>query len=532
MGECSFDSFVDNILQLVAVTDTRVLFEQYIRDNSRQKLTRAQQDNLTRPIDLQASRRVSGQKRCSPGILSPKQLENAVKTLKELAKRFRIQLTPEKQTKTKRTKGESKSLTQPRATTPEVENTKLPGTWVECCLCKKWRYLSDVHDPSLVDVGWNCALSSRKSNQVLDETQGYSQSKNPCDIPQSPIPDESYNDCIYTSFAVGSVVWAKLQGYPEWPAMICYNQAGKYAEFDPITRIATHYYVVFLDPTHSTISRIRAGRLRRYVSGSVQQMKNIKRKFRESLEAAAHEADNALLLQIEDRIEIYGYNFEKRKFRNQGTQNVMNDGERCTKNYAEMPRRLHGEKTMWMKHTATLPNALKKKPRGRPRKQRDEPALLKSVESCARKLHPGTDVTAHRSESTEYLRVKNQSFTVNDTSPDNGSISSSPCPSPSLLQRADDQYLALFRLQGDGHTTTAAKACEVTMDASLFSQRYSQISRQEQQPTPYMRKAMMDLQEYSLSSPGEIIQEAVEPPNKRHFYPIYKIPFHLQLVRT
>ncbi|OON24048.1 hypothetical protein X801_00030, partial [Opisthorchis viverrini] len=51
-------------------------------------------------------------------------------------------------------------------------------------------------------------------------------------------------------------------------------KAGKYAEFDPITRIATHYYVVFLDPTHSTISRIRAGRLRRYVSGSVQQMKN------------------------------------------------------------------------------------------------------------------------------------------------------------------------------------------------------------------------------------------------------------------
>ncbi|GAA49519.1 zinc finger CW-type PWWP domain protein 1 [Clonorchis sinensis] len=529
MGECSFDSFVDNVLQLVAVTDTRVLFEQYIRSDSRQKFTRAQQGNLTRPLDLQTSQRVSGPKRCSSGIMSPKQFENAVK---QLAKHFRVQLTPERQTKPKQTNDKSKSLAQSKATTPEVENTKLPGTWVECCLCKKWRYLSDVHDPSLVDIGWHCALDSRKSNQVLDETPGYSRSTNPCNIPQSPIPEEIYNDCIYTSFAVGSVVWAKLQGYPEWPAMICYNQAGKYAEFDPITRIATHYFVVFLDPTHSTISRIRAGRLRRYCSGSVLQMKNIKRKFRESLEAAAHEADNALLLPIEDRIEIYGYNFEKRKFRNQGIQNVKKDGGRCTKNYAEMPSRLQGEKTMWAKYTATVPDGLKKKPRGRPRKQRDEPALLKSVGSFAKKLHPGTEVAAHRSESTESLRVKNQAFITNDTSHDNGSVSSSPCLSPSLLQRADDQYLALFRPQGDEHTTAAAKACEVPMDASLVSHRYSHISRQEQQPTLYMRQAMLDLQEYSLSFSDETTQEVAEPLNKGHFYLIHKIPFHLQLIRT
>ncbi|TGZ69956.1 hypothetical protein CRM22_003445 [Opisthorchis felineus] len=517
MGEYSFDSFVDNVLQLVAVTDTRVLFEQYIRGNSRQKFTKTQQGNFTRPLDLQTFHRVSGQKRSSPSAISPNEFENAVKTLKELAKHFRLQLTPERQTKPKQTNSKPKSLAQSKATTPEAESTKLPGTWVECCLCKKWRYLSDVHDPSLVDIGWHCALDSRKSNQVLNETPGYSRSSNPCNIPQSPIPDEIYKDCIYTSFAVGSVVWAKLQGYPEWPAMICYNQTGKYAEFDPITRIATHYFVVFLDPTHSTISRVRAGRLRRYVSGSVLQMKNIKRKFRESLEAAAHEADNALLLPIEDRIELYGYNFEKQKFRNGRTHNAMKNGERCTKNYSGMPSRLQDEETVWVKHTTTVPSGLKKKPRGRPRKQRDEPVLLKSAEICAKKLHPGTDVTAHRLNGTEFLRVKNQTFIMNDTSPDN---------------RADDQYLALFRSQGDGHTTTAAKSCEVTLGAFLSSHRYSELSRQEQQSTLYMRQAIMDLQEYSLSSSSETTQEAVEPLNKGHFYLIHKIPFHLQLVRT
>ncbi len=51
--------------------------------------------------------------------------------------------------------------------------------------------------------------------------------------------------------------------------MVDLDAHGRYADYDPVTHMATHYQVVFLDPHAMTIQRLPANRLRRYTSGQL-----------------------------------------------------------------------------------------------------------------------------------------------------------------------------------------------------------------------------------------------------------------------
>ncbi|KAF6776383.1 hypothetical protein AHF37_04301, partial [Paragonimus kellicotti] len=204
------------------------------------------------------------------------------------------------------------------------ESPKLPGTWVECSLCKKWRYLPNVHDPSQVEVNWHCGLSQNATVTTGRERMSLIQIA--CDRPQSPLPDVQEDDCIFTEFAVGSIVWAKLQGYPEWPAMVYYNEKGRYAEYDVNTRDVLHYHVVFLDPTRSTISRVRATKLRRFTPPLEGYLDNVSLRFRKRVAAAVQEAQDALLLPIQERIKAYGYDFYAKA---QNNKKIRKGRRRC-----------------------------------------------------------------------------------------------------------------------------------------------------------------------------------------------------------
>ncbi|VDP80345.1 unnamed protein product [Echinostoma caproni] len=149
---------------------------------------------------------------------------------------------------------------------------KLVSTWVECCFCMKWRYLPDVHDPSEICSNWHCALQLTHPNKSVVDVDQTDSVEVACTVPQGPTPDAIKDEFIYTQFSVGSVVWAKIQGYPAWPAMIYYNQHGQYAEYDQVSREVTHYHVVFLDPTRSTVSRVNVNRVRKF--HSVEELKH------------------------------------------------------------------------------------------------------------------------------------------------------------------------------------------------------------------------------------------------------------------
>ncbi|CAH8480153.1 unnamed protein product [Schistosoma turkestanicum] len=184
----------------------------------------------------------------------------------------------------------------------------LPGTWVECSFCSKWRYLPYVHDPSQLNDLWYCALNPKYLKRSTADSTSNESMHNPCEEPEDLSAVKHEDEFIFGHFSVGSVVWAKMQGYPDWPAMIYYNNLGRYAEFDASSKEITYYYVVFLDPKCSTMSKVRAKRIHKFTAFNEMDLSKIPKRYWRRLRAAGQEAENALLLSVKDRIATYGYN--------------------------------------------------------------------------------------------------------------------------------------------------------------------------------------------------------------------------------
>ena len=86
---------------------------------------------------------------------------------------------------------------------------KNEGTYVQCCReeCKKWRFLTEFEDPAQVPEYWECSM-----NQDLAANQ--------CLVGGE---EEEDVDFVNVLFTCGSVVWARVKGYPWWPAIIGTN---------------------------------------------------------------------------------------------------------------------------------------------------------------------------------------------------------------------------------------------------------------------------------------------------------------------
>ncbi|CAL1300206.1 unnamed protein product [Larinioides sclopetarius] len=79
------------------------------------------------------------------------------------------------------------------------------GIGIQCEKCKKWRQVFQYQDKNEVPDVWNC------SKWKIDERR-----RGSCRIP-SDVNEEDFEE---TKYAPGSLVWAKMQGFPWWPAMI------------------------------------------------------------------------------------------------------------------------------------------------------------------------------------------------------------------------------------------------------------------------------------------------------------------------
>ncbi|CAH0386381.1 unnamed protein product [Bemisia tabaci] len=112
------------------------------------------------------------------------------------------------------------------------------GTWIQCChaQCSKWRYVHDIKDPVQVPRLWYC-----RNNPDPEY--------NSCLKPEQKMTAEEEEDLIETKFTAGSVVWARVVGYPFWPAMVeddpDYDQFYWCHDRDP--QKVTQYHVTFFD---------------------------------------------------------------------------------------------------------------------------------------------------------------------------------------------------------------------------------------------------------------------------------------------
>lgn len=180
----------------------------------------------------------------------------------------------------------------------EIEET---GTWVQCSntTCQKWRFLGDINDPTEIDEKWTCEMNT-------DATY------NSCDKKEQ---DYDESEHFYTKYSEGSIVWARMVGYPWWPAMV---------EIDPDTEtyfelvsensmFPSHYHVVYLD---NKVSRawVKASAILPFHRGGEDLNKNLfltkKSKgpnFKKEVDAARVNALTALELPTKERLKQFSF---------------------------------------------------------------------------------------------------------------------------------------------------------------------------------------------------------------------------------
>ena len=89
-----------------------------------------------------------------------------------------------------------------------LQKMRTACTWVKCTKaeCGKWRYLP-IKDPSLVEDKWECKDSP-------DQRYGE------CAAPEQWWDQGLRNKFVENRFTVGSLVLARMEGWPAWPAMV------------------------------------------------------------------------------------------------------------------------------------------------------------------------------------------------------------------------------------------------------------------------------------------------------------------------
>ncbi|XP_076472762.1 uncharacterized protein LOC143302113 isoform X2 [Babylonia areolata] len=170
------------------------------------------------------------------------------------------------------------------------------GTWVQCEAkgCQKWRYLPDVHDPVDLPPHWVC---------FMNKDERY----NSCDAPEQEY-DESEH--ILTQYTLGSVVWAKIDGFPWWPAMVDTDpDSDMYCLITHEDIMApTEYHVVFLDEA-VTRSWVRKDRIQHltvnHFSPGSMFMKG--HKYKREMQVAVRRAELALHMSLQDRLNRFGF---------------------------------------------------------------------------------------------------------------------------------------------------------------------------------------------------------------------------------
>ncbi|XP_071805779.1 uncharacterized protein [Asterias amurensis] len=203
-----------------------------------------------------------------------------------LHKAIKRKLLPKSNPKVKKQRVNKKKQLQER-------NIQEDGTWVQCMHseCMKWRYLRDVTDPSLIPEYWVC---EKNSDPVY----------NSCDKSEE---DWHYLEFVFTKFTEGSIVWAKMQGYPWWPAMVEEDpDTGTYCEQQDTESYPTQFHVVFLD---KNVSRtwLKTSSVRNFEAEENIQTQAKGKSFKNQLSHAVARAKKALSMNIQDRIKTFGF---------------------------------------------------------------------------------------------------------------------------------------------------------------------------------------------------------------------------------
>lgn len=125
------------------------------------------------------------------------------KILKTSCKSTSSDCTQPKRSKIAKRKAESSPASEPKSKRSKPTNYSGP-VWVQCEIvsCRKWRNLKLVSDPSQIPEKWTCSMNDEPN---------YSSCAAPEEV-WSDLGDSQ--EFIESPFIPGSLVWAKMSGYP------------------------------------------------------------------------------------------------------------------------------------------------------------------------------------------------------------------------------------------------------------------------------------------------------------------------------
>ncbi|XP_028162147.1 zinc finger CW-type PWWP domain protein 1-like [Ostrinia furnacalis] len=170
------------------------------------------------------------------------------------------------------------------------------GLWVQCDDCDRWRYLPHVLDSTELPKKWYCRMNPDRS--AAD-----------CSVPEEPICLRGEEDLIHSEYSAGSIVLARLAGWPWWPAMVedCADTEQFYW-LDGFSDIPTYYNVVFFDSYDATRAWIAPKNLKPYnANKKATRIAARDTKYKKRLDAAYQQADDANMLPLAERLAKYSF---------------------------------------------------------------------------------------------------------------------------------------------------------------------------------------------------------------------------------
>ncbi|XP_051163826.1 zinc finger CW-type PWWP domain protein 1-like isoform X2 [Leptopilina boulardi] len=136
------------------------------------------------------------------------------------------------------------------------------GLWIQCCEenCKKWRFVKEYNDPLSVPEKWFCS-------------ENFDENFASCDIPE----EKTENNLVESKYVPGNIVWAKLTGYPWWPAIIdnC-PVKNTFYELGNTSDIPLRYHVTFIEEGEVHRSWMKSAKIKPFNKDDGNQPKRAK----------------------------------------------------------------------------------------------------------------------------------------------------------------------------------------------------------------------------------------------------------------
>ncbi|XP_065842493.1 zinc finger CW-type PWWP domain protein 1-like [Oscarella lobularis] len=218
----------------------------------------------------------------------------------------KVESTPSHPTPPKtKENGETKSKTVAKKSKPESSkilaesssknerNDENDAEWIQCHVCHQYRQIpsaSGKPSPSK----WVCYMNKDEEFNACNKRSN------------KAFPPNQRRSCIESPFTVGSLVWAKLDDYPWWPAMIDVDpDCGTCFEIDSLSRIPSSYHVTFIE---DSVSRawIPCDSITHF-DDPVGFATNSKSRISKTLEKAISSAFEALNMSVHERIDRFSF---------------------------------------------------------------------------------------------------------------------------------------------------------------------------------------------------------------------------------